>query len=334
MAADSPIQPSRLPLRAAKRSLRAKLFSTSAFVLGVLPPFLATRLLQGPSFLARRSRPGKIAARNLDLAFGEDWSAEQHRECLRGVFHHTARLISEVSLLSKASEKRRLSWLQQNVHVHDSIEHLHSALRQGKGVILATAHLGNWELIAPALVQLGMQGAVVGRFRERDPSAEWIVKMRTRSGVQTLPQDSNPKDLVRLLRNGQVLGLVCDLEVKRLDGEFLPFFGEPALTMTAPAALTRTSGAPIVPVRCVRTKENPERYTLQCERALRWDPSLPKPEARTQLLRKLNGVYEGWIREHPEQWAWYQPRWRTRPGQHESLPIRERNRRNMEGPSE
>ena len=316
--------------KVARRTLRAKLFSASAALLGLLPTRATTGLLRVPAFLASRGRPGKLVVQNLELAFGSDWTREQHHECARGVCRHTTRLISEVTLLSRASDKRRLTWFQRNVKVDDSIEHLHSALQLGRGAILATAHVGNWELIPPALVQLGIQGAVVGRFRENDPAANWIVDMRARVGVTTFPQDSDPKDLLRLLRKGQVLGLVCDLEVKRLDGEFLPFFGTPALTMTAPAALTRTSRAPIVPVRCVRTAEDPERYTIMFEPALRWDSTLPKPEAKTRILQDLNDVYEQWIRATPEQWAWYQPRWRAQPGNHEPMPLKERNRRSKD----
>jgi KDO2-lipid IV(A) lauroyltransferase len=132
---------------------------------------------------------------------------------------------------------------------------------------------------------------------------------------------------MRMLRKGAALGLVCDLEVKRVDGVFLPFFGRAALTMTAPAALARAARTPIVPVRCVRTHEQPDRYTVCFDPPLKWDPDLEKEQARDLILTGLNRTFERWIRSTPEQWAWYQPRWRTRPGSHVSMPIGERNRR-------
>src|SRR5205085_3679082 len=84
-------------------------------------------------------------------------------------------------------------------------------------------------------------------------------------------------------------------------------FGIAARTLTAPAALARASGAPIVPTRCVRTADG--RYALLCERALELDASLPRALARTALLAELNATYERWIRASPEQWAWHQKRW-------------------------
>ncbi len=282
-----------------------------------------------PAYLASLNSPGKVATKNLELAFQPAWSPAAIKACHRSVFKHTARVAAEAAFLSQANDERRLQWIERNVHVDDSIEHLHAALGEGRGAILTTAHIGNWELIAATLASKGLQGAVVGKFRERDPSAQWIVRMRKRTGVQTLAQDSSPKELLRVLNAGQSLGLVCDLEVKRLDGEFLPFFGELALTMTAPAALARVSKSPIVPVRCIKSPDSPERYTISFEGPLSLDRSLPKQEARTSLLIKINKIFERWIRETPEQWAWYQPRWRTRPGSHQAVPLSERKRRNQ-----
>ncbi|MBL4769971.1 MAG: lysophospholipid acyltransferase family protein [Planctomycetes bacterium] len=318
-----------LPVRkAVRRFIRNNMFSGAACLLGALPSTWTTRILLAPAFLARFSSVGSIATSNLEQALGETLSPQELRACHRGVFKHAARMTAEAAFFSRASSARRSAWFDRHVHVDESIKHLHRALARGQGVILATAHLGNWELIAAALAHIGVHGAVVGRFRERDISASWIVNMRERTGVTTLPQDSHPKRLLRVLKDGQVLGLVCDLDVKRLDGEFLPFFGRLALTMTAPAALARASKAPIIPVRCVRTREHPERYTILFDPGLQWDLELTKAQAKTQILTDLNATFEGWIRETPEQWAWYQPRWRTRPGAHQPMPLTERNRRN------
>jgi KDO2-lipid IV(A) lauroyltransferase len=113
-----------------------------------------------------------------------------------------------------------------------------------------------------------------------------------------------------VLARGEVVGLLCDLEDRRLDGEFVPFFGVPARTMTAPASLARASGAPLVPARCTREGG---RYVLRCEAPLDFDASLPRAAARSAVLERLNATYERWIRAAPEQWAWHQRRWRSRP---------------------
>ena len=62
-------------------------------------------------------------------------------------------------------------------------------------------------------------------------------------------------------------------------------------------------------------------YRIRFEQPLRIDPGLPRKQATSDLMRRLNSTYESWIRETPEQWAWYQPRWRTRPGTLEAIPL-------------
>jgi KDO2-lipid IV(A) lauroyltransferase len=100
--------------------------------------------------------------------------------------------------------------------------------------------------------------------------------------------------------------------VRRLDGEFLPFLGRDALTMTAPAALARATQRPLLPARCVFDRAR-GRYVLSFEPALEPDPALDRRARTRDLTLRLNAVFERWIRAHPEQWAWHQPRWRTRP---------------------
>ncbi|MFT7487436.1 MAG: KDO2-lipid IV(A) lauroyltransferase, partial [Candidatus Paceibacteria bacterium] len=130
-----------------------------------------------------------------------------------------------------------------------------------------------------------------------------------------------PRALLRVLQKGQLLGLLCDLEVKRLAGEHLPFFGKPALTMTAPAALARARKLPLIPVRCVLPYEGAPRYLLQVEEPIHFPAHLPKKEANSVLMTRVNQVFEGWIRETPEQWAWHQHRWRTGPGELDGVPL-------------
>jgi KDO2-lipid IV(A) lauroyltransferase len=197
------------------------------------------------------------------------------------------------------------------VTLDPSIEVLRRELARGRGALIVTAHLGNWELLCARLRRLGLDGAVVGYERPRDESARWLAAMRRAYGVQTLSQQTSAREILRVLQGGLVVGLLADLEDRRIDGEFLPFFGVPALTMTAPAALARAARLPLIPVRC--TVEDGGHYRLAVETPLALDPTLARREATLHLSARLNAVFERWIRETPEQWAWHQARWRTRP---------------------
>jgi KDO2-lipid IV(A) lauroyltransferase len=193
----------------------------------------------------------------------------------------------------------------RRVRLDASFERLEELRRGGRGTILCTAHLGNWELLAARLRLAGLDGAVVGYRKRNDSTADWLVRMRELHGVTTLAQDASPRAALRILASGGTLGLLCDLEVRRLAGEHVPFFGREALTMSAPAALARASGLPLVPVRCVLRGDE---YVLDVEPPLELG-SGDRRAAQLDLLTRLNATYERWIRETPEQWVWYRPRW-------------------------
>ena len=311
-----------------RRRVRSKLLTASTRAAAVLPPAAIASVLAPIASLARFSRFERIALSNLELVLGESTTARERRRIAAGVRRHAARLFAEWIRMSRSSPPdtsaaARGAWIDDAVDVDASVEILARELARGRGALVVTAHIGNWELLAARLARMGHRGAVIGYRRPNDPSSAWLARMRAACGVATLDQDSDPREILAILRRGEVIGLVCDLEVKRLDGEFVPFFGRPAFTMTAPAALARAHAIPLLPAWCVRVGE---RYSLRFEEPLDLDPELPRRQARTDLLARVNGVFERWIRAAPEQWAWHQPRWRTAPGEHRSMPLAARIR--------
>jgi len=327
------------PLR---RRFRSALLGGATSAATVLPRGLVDASLSGLARVAAHTKYGARARSNLEQAFGSEIDAAERKRIARAVFEHSARQLGEWLRLARsgpgevqggvpAPNMERGKWIDSVVHIDESIAHLHEVLAGGRGAIIVTAHIGNWELLAAALRRRGMHGAVVGLTKRNDSSANWLTDMRRACGIETLAQDSPPRELLRVLQSGGILGLLPDLEVRRLDGEFLPFFGRPALTMTAPAAFARAHRAPLVPVRCVATDVAPGagegEYVLSVEAPLRLDTNLPRHDATLDLSTRLNALFETWIRTSPEQWAWHQDRWRTAPGEYDAVPLAERHRR-------
>jgi KDO2-lipid IV(A) lauroyltransferase len=297
----------RLRARALRALTRAPLLAPSALV---------GSALAAVSPLARFSRYERRTLANLELALGSETTAAQRASIARGVRRHAARLFAEWLRLARSGapgtpRERRGAWIDRAVRLDPSIAVLERELALGRGALIVTAHLGNWELLCARLRRLGLSGAVVGFERARDASSAWLAEMRETYGVRTIAQDAGAREVLRVLQRGEVVGLLADLEARAIDGEFLPFFGVPALTMTAPAALARAAGLPLLPVRCVL---QPDGYRLLVEEPLSIRGDLPRREAILETTSRLNRVFERWIREHPGQWAWHQARWRTRPG--------------------
>lgn len=328
-AQDAGARPEKL-----RRRVRARMLNALTAAAGTVPPALVHGALRSLAPLARFTRFERVTLDNLDRALGREMALDKRRRIARGVRCHSARLLSEWIRLahSRAHTTVRASrgelpqlarstsgeWIDRAVVLDASIAILERKLARGRGALVVTAHIGNWELLCARLLRHGLTGAVVGFERPGDSSARWLTSMRRAYGVTTLMQHTHPREILRTLARGETIGLLADLEVRRLDGEFLPFFGIPALTMTAPAALARAAHVPLIPVRCVLSGDV---YRLSVEEPLELDRKLERREATLDLLARMNAVFERWIREHPEQWCWHQPRWRTAPGEFESVPI-------------
>jgi KDO2-lipid IV(A) lauroyltransferase len=248
---------------------------------------------------------------NLELAYGVELSNAERARIARGVRAHGARILGEWLRLasaqrSPAAAARVDAWIERTVELDPSIAIVDELAALGRGLLIVTAHLGNWELLAAALNRRGLPGAVIGRQRRRDSSSNWLVAMRAGLGITTLAQDCSPREALDVLRKGHTLGVLCDLDVPRLAGEPTPFFGRPARTISAPAALARAAKLSIVPVRCVA---HGKRYVLSVEEPLALDTRLDRRAATRDLLTRMNATFERWIRAAPEQWAWHQKRW-------------------------
>jgi KDO2-lipid IV(A) lauroyltransferase len=294
--------------------VRARALHAAALAATHLPSSWTRAAGHGAARLAARTGRGALARENLALALGGELDAAQRERVLADATRFAGRLLAEWLRLARpcapgTPSAARGAWIDAAVELDASIARLDEVLAAGRGAIIVTAHLGNWELLCAALRRRGHEGAVVGRVRRRDPSHAWLSAMRRAYGVDTIPQDASPREALRILARGGVLGLLSDLHVKRLDHIELPFLGRPAQTLTAPAAFARAHRAPLVPVSCVARDRGRGRYILAVEEPLELRADLPREAGARELLTRLNDVYGRWIRAHPEQWAWHQRRW-------------------------
>ncbi len=296
-------------------------------LVAALPDIVLRGGLHAAAVAASLGPWNKQARSNLDLALGEELDEITRRHTAKACLHHAARIASEWLRLSRLEGTGRRAarvqrWMEENISIDESIHHFDAELDAGRGVVIATAHIGNWELLGARLVPHvrahGVNPVAVGLDRHG-----WLRRLRESYGVESLPQNTHPRRLLEVLAAGRPIALLADMEVRRLAGTFLPFFGTDALTMTAPAALARSAGCAILPMRCYIPRGE-TGYHICTEPPLSIDPDLPRKEATHALTRRLNSVYETWIRETPEQWAWYQPRWRTRPGTLDAIPLKAR----------
>lgn len=274
-----------------------------ARALSLVPPRLARPVggaLGAAAFrLARRER--RIAEEQLRRALRLKEGSGRARLLARGVFVHLG--VSAVEACRLLRDPRPPSGVALPGAADAA---LRRALAEGRGVVFATGHVGNWELMAAALARRGFPITAVAKESYDPGIARAVARARERLGLESIHRSSDgaAAALLRALRRGRVLGLLVDQDT-RAPGGFVPFFGSPAFTPTGAAAIALRAGAPLVVGAIRRTPRGD--HVVDVERCELPDDPLAATAAITAVLERA-------IRRHPSQWVWFHERWRTRPG--------------------
>lgn len=188
-------------------------------------------------------------------------------------------------------------------------DHLDEALASGRGLMMITGHLGNWEILSHLPRLLGIRFCVMADRRE-DPRLESIVDgIRSRSGATILPPAGKALMLIRELRKGDTIGMVIDGRGEEKDPLFCDVFGMPAPTNPAPAFIALKGNALVLPVAAVKVRGT---YHIV------FSPPVDAASYGTgdEGIRNLSAFMQSWVesvaRDHPHQWFWLYSRWITR----------------------
>lgn len=247
----------------------------------------------------RLKKRDRIAARNLARVFPE--MPEHERESvLDACWLHFARL---VFFFVRQTE----SGADETFDVHGR-EHLETALARGRGVIIVTAHYGDWERAIGALAELEGPVCVVARRLDNRLLERDLFRLRTRSRVELVDRRRAARPLYRTLEARGAAVVLADQAVKPREGILVPFLGLPAWTTPAPARLSLRTGAPILVVWC-EAREGVTRIDLDPP----IDPDLlPNADRSAEFItRRINDLMSERIRQRPELWLWMHDRWKN-----------------------
>lgn len=287
----------------ASARLQARLLHALTWLAGRLP----YRWLRGiGAWLGRRSarrntRDFRITVRNLELT-GQGGDDAGRRAIAGAILVHTWATLLETLRVWTRPAADGLALIGE---VHGQA-HYDAARAAGGGLMIATPHHGNWELLAHHLATLEPL-AVLYRPPDSRAGDLYMQRMRSFPGVTPVRADAQGvRQLVRRLKSGGVVGILPDQQPKAGEGEFAPFFGIPALTMTLYSRLAGKTGARML---LAFTQRRPDgRYAVHFQ---------PIPEAAAgeggAPLAALNAVVEGVARRDPTQYQWTYKRFKIRP---------------------
>ena len=242
----------------------------------------------------------RTAETNLQFAF-PDRNAAWRKKTIDGIYASIGRLLVAFARFPSISQSNVHQWIR-----YEGFEHYERAKARGRGVLFATAHLGNWELSAFAHALMTEPMSVVVRALDNQRIDRLVEARRMISGNRIIEKHDAARAILRSLKNNEAVGILIDQNSSLSEGVFVDFFGVPACAGTAFVKLAAHSGATVIPGFALWSDKH-QRYTL------RFYPPLEitgRIEADTQRLQSL---LETVIREYPDQWLWIHRRWKTRP---------------------
>ena len=190
----------------------------------------------------------------------------------------------------------------------EGLDEVKKLLALGRGVVFATSHCGNWELLGGALAEAGVPLVAVGMKQKESGSDRFITENRSLVGMH-VTYKNDVREMFRMHKEGWAIGLLMDQDVSARDGIVIDWFGRPTNFAQGPATLARHQGLPIIPIYITRLPDGRHRGIIHA----------PIPVSRTkdkkadilEATRAVGRVLEEHIRRHPEEWFWLHDRWKS-----------------------
>lgn len=228
-----------------------------AKMLGLLPIALLRGLGSIAGWLAYRSnsRETHVARCNMQLIYQND-SAQSTEQKVQAIMRSSGQTLFETLAIWTRPRPRALK-LIDTIH---GIEHVQTALAKGNGLLIAAPHYGNWELLLKFLAERA-PFSLVYRVPKKSYGDYFLHLARGGTNVSLVPAEATAmRPLLRALQKGETVGITPDQQPKMGGGEFAPFFGISALSLSLIAKLSKRSAAPVVFAYTERTARGFDLY--------------------------------------------------------------------------
>lgn len=268
----------------------------------VIPRSLAYALvsmLAGPTLVFYR-RHRHNAVRNMHRVLGPEADRLQVQRLVDRVFINYGKYMVDVLRLPRLTTKNIVSDM-----VVYGLAGVDQGLARGKGLIVVTAHIGNWDQAGATMAAMGYPVNAIADTLEPPRWNEEVQAIRRRLHVSTIPIESGPKEMLRCLRRNEVLGILIDRPLVE-EGVEVRFFGAPTRVPAGAATLALRTGASIVTAIVVREGSH---YVGLVSPLLIPESTGNLSADVVHLTQRFMTQLEDWIRVYPDQWFMFRDMW-------------------------
>ena len=243
----------------------------------------------------------KNLKKNLNIIFdGKVEDKELNKRAVL-VFEHFAKYLADFFKFYKFEE----SELSKKTNT-EGLEYLDEGLRGGKGVILLTLHLGNWELGGAIVGSLGYPISAIVLEHASKYVNDFFIRQRALNNTISIPIGARLKECFKALKRNEIVAIVGDKDYTD-NGICVDFFGKKAILPKGPAVIALRTGAPIVFCAIIRKQNN--AYTMKFEKPIKFKKSGDHDEDERGLMSEYLRIFERYINAYPDQWYAFRKIW-------------------------
>jgi KDO2-lipid IV(A) lauroyltransferase len=239
---------------------------------------------------------------NLKIAFPE-YSNEKIKKISFNVYKSFSIFLIEILVFPKINCKK----IEAELEFSDP-DLVIKKFNEGKGLIILSAHFGNWELIPPAIgARLGINGLTIVKPLRNPFVDKWMNNLRTRFGNEVIPLGISLRKTYQSLKEKKMIGIAADQRGPE-EGVKVKFFNTEVPVYSGPSVLSLKTGAPILSLLTVRQKDF--RYKIFVKEIDRNDLSKNFDDSVVELTQRHTLHLEKMITKYPEQWFWMHKKWK------------------------
>jgi len=239
---------------------------------------------------------------NLKIAF-PDYSESHIKEIAYDVYKSFSIFLVEILVFPKLKREK----LEQEAEFSDP-ELIVSKFNKGKGLIILSAHFGNWEVIPPNISsKVGLAGLTIVKPLRNPYVDKWMNNLRTRFNNEVIPLGLSLRKTYQSLKEKKMIGIAADQRGPE-EGAKVQFFNTEIPVFNGPAVLSLKTGAPILSLLAVRQKNY--KYKIVVKEID--SKNLPENYENKviELTQRHTSYLESMIKKHPEQWFWMHKKWK------------------------